>query len=236
MTQNDPFKWKQFEKEIILLCVRWYLRYSLSYRDLEEMMRERGLKVDHTTIYRWVQQLAPEIDKRTRLFLKPTNDSWKVDETYIKVKGKWKYHYRAINSEGNTLEFMLSAKRDKKAAMRFFKKALKAKHNQQPRVINVDKNTAYPTAFEELKKQEILDKDSELRPIKYMNNRLEQDHRFIKRRVNPGLGFHSFNTARRTLAGYEIMNAIRKGQVHNIKKGDTISQKKFIESLFGMAA
>lgn len=235
MTQKDPFKWKQFEKEIILHCVRWYLRYSLSYRDLEEIMGERGIEVDHTTIYRWVQQLAPEIDKRTRPFLKPTNDSWKVDETYIKVKGEWKYLYRAIDSEGNTLEFMLSAKRDHKAVMRFFKKTLKAKHNKQPRVINVDKNAAYPPAFEELKKQEILGKDSELRPIKYLNNRLEQDHRFIKRRVNPGLGFHSFNTARRTIAGYEIMNAIRKGQVHNIPKGDTIGQKKFIESLFGMA-
>ena len=199
-------------------------------------MLERGLKIDHTTIYRWFQLLAPEIDKRTRPFLNPTNNSWKVYETYIKVKGEWKYHYRAIDSEGNTLEFMLSAKRDKKAAMRFFRKALRAKHNKQPRVVNVDKNAAYPPAFEELKKQEILDQDSDLRPIKYMNNRLEQDHRFIKRRVNPGLGFHSFNTARRTLAGYEIMTAIRKGQVNNIRKGDVIGQKKFIESLFVVAA
>jgi transposase-like protein len=232
MTQKDPFKWKHYQKEKILLCVRWYLRYSLSYRDLEEMMLERGIEVDHTTIYRWVQQLAPEIDKRTRPFLKPTNDSWKVDETYIKVKGKWKYLYRAIDSEGNTLEFMLSARRDHEAAMRFFKKVLKAKHNKQPRVINVDKNAAYPPAIEKLKEKKILDNDSELRAIKYLNNRIEQDHRFIKRRVNPGLGFHSFNTARRTLAGYEIMNAIRKGQVNNTKKGDILAQNKFISSLF----
>ena len=236
MTQKDPFKWKQFEQDIILLCVRWYLRYSLSYRDLEEIMRERGIEVDHTTIYRWVQQLAPEIDKRTRPFLKPTNDSWKVDETYVKVKGEWKYLYRAIDSEGNTLEFMLSAKRDKKAALRFFQKALRAKHNRQPRVVNVDKNAAYPPAFEELKNEGSLNEDSELRPVKYLNNRLEQDFMFIKRRVNPGLGFHSFNTARRTIAGYEIMNTIRKGQVHNINQGDIVSQKNFIESLFETAA
>jgi transposase-like protein len=235
MTQKDPFKWKHFQKEIILLCVRWYLRYSLSYRDLEEMMLERGIKVDHTTIYRWVIELAPEIDKRSRPYLQPTNDSWKVDETYIKVKGKWKYLYRAVDSEGNTLDFMLSAKRDHKAAKRFFKKVLKAKHNQQPRVINVDKNAAYPPAIKQLKKQKVLDKDSELRQIKYLNNLIEQDHRFIKRLVKPGLGFKSFHTARRTIQGYEMMNVIRKGQINSVRKGDIFGQKKFIESLFEMA-
>lgn len=235
MTQKDPFKWKHFEKEIILLCVRWYLRYSLSYRDLEEMMLKKGLKVDHTTIYRWVIELAPEIDKRSRSYLNPTNDLWKVDETYIKVKGKWKYLDRAVDSEGNTLEFMLSARRDKKAAMRFFKKAIKAQHNRQPRVVNVDKNAAYPPAFEQLKKQKVLNKDSELRQVKYLNNLIEQDHRFIKILVKPGLGFKSFQTASRTIQGYEMINAIRKGQINSIKKGDTIGQKKFIESLFEMA-
>jgi transposase-like protein len=235
MIQKDPFKWKHFEKEIILLCVRWYLRYSLSYRNLEEMMLERGIKVDHTTIYRWVIEISPEIDKRSRPFLNPTNDSWKVDETYIKIKGKWKYLYRAIDSEGNTLDFMLSAKRDTKAAKRFFKKVLKAKHNQQPRVINVDKNAAYPPAIKQLKKQKVLNQDSELRQVKYLNNLIEQDHRFIKRLVKPGLGFKSFYTARRTIQGYEMMNAIRKGQINSIKKGDLIGQKKFIESLFEMA-
>jgi IS6 family transposase len=199
------------------------------------MLLERGIKIDHTTIYRWVIELAPEIDKRSRPYLKPTNDSWKVDETYIKIKGKWKYLYRAVDSEGNTLDFMLSAKRDHKAAKRFFKKVLKAKHNQQPRVINVDKNAAYPPAIEQLKKQKVLDKDSELRQVKYLNNLIEQDHRFIKRLVKPGLGFKSFHTARRTIQGYEMMNAIRKGQINSIKKGDIIGQKKFIESLFEMA-
>jgi transposase, IS6 family len=106
---ENPFKWRHYESEIILLCVRWYLRYALSYRDLEEMMTERGLSVVHTTIYRWVQAYAPEIDKRCRPHLKPTNDSWRVDETYVKVRGKWMYLYRALDSAGKTLDFLLNA-------------------------------------------------------------------------------------------------------------------------------
>lgn len=116
MIEQHPFKWRHFEVDIILLCVRWYLRYSLSYRDLEEMMRERGLHVDHTTIYRWVQQYAPELERRCRPHLKPTTDSWRVDETYIKVKKKWMYLYRAVDSQGNTLEFFFSPTRDAQAA------------------------------------------------------------------------------------------------------------------------
>ena len=112
MTSDSPFKWRHFEGQIILLCVRWYLRYCLSYRDLEEMMAERGLKVDHTTIYRWVQQYAPELEKRCKPHLKQTTDSWRVDETYVRVKGKWLYLYRAVDSIGNTLEFLLSKHRD----------------------------------------------------------------------------------------------------------------------------
>src|SRR6266851_9319529 len=124
MDNCSPFKWRHFEAEMILLCVRWYLRYSLSYRDLEEMMLERGLHVDHTTIYRWVQCYAPELEKRCRPHLKACNDSWKVDETYIKIKKTWTYLYRAVDSEGNTLEFLLSPTRDAVAAKRFFLKAL----------------------------------------------------------------------------------------------------------------
>jgi hypothetical protein len=126
MSKRNPFKRRQFEAEIILLCVRWYLRYTLSYRDLEEMMLERGLSVDHTTIFRWVQHYAPELEKRCRPSLQSTNDSYRVDETYIKVKGAWKYLYRAVDSEGNTIDFLLCAKRDARAAERFFRKALKA--------------------------------------------------------------------------------------------------------------
>ena len=132
MDNPTPFKWRHFEAEIILLCVRWYVRYSLSYRDLEEMMRERGLHVDHTTIYRWVQHYAPELDKRCRPHLKACNDSWRVDETYIKVKKVWMYLCRAVDSEGNTLEFLLSPTRDAEAAKRFFVKALHAPAGSAP--------------------------------------------------------------------------------------------------------
>src|SRR6266516_5255253 len=119
MDNHSPFKWRHFEAEIILLCVRWYLRYALSYRDLEEMMRERDLSVDHTTIFRWGQRYAPEREKRSRPPLKATNDSWRVDETSIKIRKTWTYLYRAVDSEGNTLEFLLSPTRDAEAAERF---------------------------------------------------------------------------------------------------------------------
>src|SRR6266571_164043 len=156
MENQNPFKWRHFDAEIILLCVRWYLRYSLSYRDLEELMRERGLPVDHTTIYRWVQHYAPELEKRCRPHLTMTNDSWRVDETYVKVKKAWMYLYRAVDSQGNTLEFHLSITRDAQAAKRFFAKALAAPHTNTPRVVTVDKNPTYPKALKELKAAGIL--------------------------------------------------------------------------------
>jgi IS6 family transposase len=236
MSNASPFKWRHFESEIILLCVRWYLRYSLSYRDLEEMMRERGLHVDHTTIYRWVQCYAPELEKRCRPHLKATTDSWRVDETYVKVKGTWVYLYRAVDSEGNTLEFLLSPTRDAEAAKHFFSKALGACHTTTPRVITVDKNAAYPKALNELKAEGTVPESSELRQIKYLNNIVEQDHRFIKRLVKPGMGFFSFETAWWTLQGYEVMNMIRKGQIQGVGKGDIMKQVALIASLFGVAA
>jgi len=245
MSSTDPdesmshpvlFKWKHFQPEIILLNVRWYCRYAMSYRDLEEMMAERGLSVDHSTINRWVLQYGPELDQRCRRHLRPTNDSWKVDETYVKVKGEWKYLYRAVDSSGQTLDFMLSAKRDAKAAKRFLKKALKARHTETPRVINVDKNAAYPAATNDLKTEKTLPEETELRPVKYLNNMIEQDHRRIKRLVKPGLGFGSFNTARRTLKGYKAMAMIRKGQIQNVDQGDVTGQISFIHQIFGIAA
>jgi len=236
MSEASPFKWRHYQAEIILLCVRWYLRYSLSYRDLEEMMAERGLKIDHSTIARWVLVYAPEVDRRIKPQLKPTNDSWRVDETYIKVKGEWVYLYRAVDSAGNTLEFHLSTQRDAAAAQAFFEKALAAPHTVEPRVINVDQNAAYPKAIATLKAAKQLVPDCELRPIKYLNNLIEQDHRFIKRRTRPGLGFGAFDTAQRTLAGYEAMNMIRKGQVKGADKGDILAQVRVINSLFGLAA
>jgi len=236
MSQPKLFRYRHYLAEIILLCVRWYLRYSLSYRDLEEMMAERGLCVDHTTIYRWVQHFAPILERKCRSKLNPTNNSWRVDETYVKVKGEWVYLYRAVDSAGNTVEFMLSQTRDGQAAKRFLRKALCAHHTVSPRVINVDKNPSYPKAIKKLQKKGTLPTGCELRPVKYLNNLIEQDHRFIKRRTNPGMGFWSFETAWRTLQGYEAMNQLRKGQVRGTTKGDVMSQARFVSTTFGLAA
>ncbi|MED1060224.1 IS6 family transposase, partial [Bacillus mycoides] len=144
MEKENLFKWKHYQPELILLTVRWYLRYNLSFRNLVEMMEERGLSIAHTTIMRWVHQYGPQLEEKVRHHLKPTNDSWRIDETYIKIKGQWMYLYRAVDSEGYTIDFYLSQSRDKQAVKRFFKKALAFSYVSKLRVITVDKNPAYP--------------------------------------------------------------------------------------------
>ena len=235
MNSNQPFKWRHFEAEIILLNVRWYLRYPLSYRNLEEMMVERGLSIDHTTIYRWVIAYSTEMNQRCRPHLRSTNDSMRVDETYIKLKGKWKYLYRAIDSQGNTIDFLLTANRDASAAKRFLSKALKRLSSKAVRVINTDKAKAYPKAIEELKESGVLSESVEHRSVKYLNNIIEQDHRYTKARVVASQNFRNFWSAKRTIAGYESMNMIRKGQIENVERNDVLGQIKFIKSLFGIA-
>jgi len=170
--KND-FKWRRYQGQLILLSVRWYLTFTLSYRQLERMLREQGWAVDHTSVFRWVQRYGPELAKRCRPFLKPTNRSYRVDETYIKVKGKDRYLYRAVDSTGQTIDFLLTAKRDKAAAKRFFQKALSSASNPSPRVINVDKNAAYPAAFQELKAEGVLSRRCRLRQCKFLNNVVE---------------------------------------------------------------
>ena len=206
------FKWRQFEPEVILLAVGWYLRFSLSYRDVEELLAERGLRADHVTVWRWVQRYGPEMEQRLRRRLKPTNDSWRVDETYIRVKGKWVYLYRAVDSTGATIDFLLSAKRDAAAAERFLVKALGGENHPAPRVINTDEHAGYPPAIERLKAEGALEENCRHRPVQYLNNVLEQDHRAIKRRVRASQHFRSFWGAWRTIAGYEAMHMIRKDQ------------------------
>ena len=236
MKQNStPFKWRHFEPTIILLCVRWYCRYQLSYRDIEEMMHERGLDVDHSTVFRWVQRYAPEINKRIRQHLKTSGTSYRVDETYIKVGKTYKYLYRAVDKEGQTIEFMLSAKRDVSAAKRFFKKMMRAEHRRLSFSISVDKNAAYPEAFSSSQAEKIVPPDCKLRRVKYLNNVIEQDHRFIKKKVGASQCFKRFQTAERTLEGIESVNMMRKGQVKRLSGGDAQGQAKFVESLFGVA-
>ncbi|MFJ8265937.1 IS6 family transposase [Peribacillus asahii] len=235
MENQNLFKWKHYQPDIILLTVRWYLRYNLSFRNVVDMMEERGLSMAHTTIMRWVHQYGPELDNRVRRHLKPTNDSWRVDETYIKVKGQWMYLYRAVDSKGNTIDFYLSKTRDKKAAKRFFKKALRSFHASKPRVITVDKNPAYPIAIEELKKEKALPDRMQLRQQKYLNNIVEQDHRFIKKRVRSMLGLKTFRTAKQIICGVEAMHMLKKGQLQQGVKS-VQNEIEFIHKLFGVAS
>ena len=235
MENQNLFKWKHYQPEIILLTVRWYLRYKLSFRDLVEMTEKRGLSIAHTTIMRWVHQYGPELDKRIWRHLKQTNDSWRVDETYIKVKGQWMYLYRAVDSEGNTIDFYLSKTRDHKAAKRFFKKALRSLHVSTPRVITVDKNPAYPIAIEELKNEKRIPVGIRVRQVKYLNNVIEQDHRFIKKRVRSMLGLKSFRTAKSILSGIGAMHIIKKGQLQQGVKS-VQNEIEFIHKLFGVAS
>jgi transposase, IS6 family len=199
-------------------------------------MRERGLTVDHTTIWKWVQRYAPEINRRIRPHLKLAGDSYRLDETYIKVGKQWKYLYRALDKEGNTIEFMLSAKRDIPAVKRFFKKMMRADHRRLPFSISVDKHASYPDAFTVSQEEKVIPKDCRLRRTKYLTNIVEQDHRFIRRRWRAMQCFRSFHTAERTLEGIETMHMMRKGQVKRLGGRDAMGQVKFVESLFQLVA
>ena len=230
------FKWRHFEPQIILCAVRWYLRFSLSYREVEELLAERGISVDHSTIWRWVQRFAPELNLRVRPYLKPTNLSWRVDETYVRVKGQWCYLYRAIDSRGATIEFFLSAFRDLDATKSLFRRALRDGAHRQPRVINTDLAPTYSSAIPELQRTGIIRRRCRHRPVQYLNNILEQDHRAIKKRINAKQGFRSFGAARRTIDGYEAVHMMRKGQVRWVAGKDVRRQIQFVDKLFGVPA
>jgi transposase, IS6 family len=236
--KNRPvlFRGRHFQEEVIVLCVRWYLRYSLSYRDLEEMMAERGLSVDHATIARWTLRYAPVLNQQIRRNLRRPNRSWRAEETYVRVAGKWTYLYRALDSEGNTIDFMLSPHRDRVAAKQFFQLALWRTGTLQPRVINVDGHPAYPSVIAELKQTGELPEHSRYRRSPYMNNVIEQDHRFIKKRIVASQWFRSVEGALNTIQGYEAMHMIRKGQIRWLKKGDSAGQVRFVNRAFGLAA
>ena len=231
-TRPTIFKWRQTAPELILGAVRWYLRYSLSLRDVEELLAERGLQADHTTIWRWVQRYGPTLEQRLRRHLKPTNKSWRVDETYIRVKGRWCYLYRAIDSTGATIDFLLSALRDAAAAKRLFRKP----SHPQPRVINPDQARLYGAAIAGVKVEGTLRRRCRHRPVQYLNNILEQDHRAIKRRVKAKQSFREFRAARRTIEGYEAMHMIRKGQARWVSDADVRQQNQFIDRRFDLAA
>lgn len=203
------FKGSHFERDVILWGIRWYVAYPISYRQVEEMMEERGVKVDHATLNRWVLKYVPllEQDFRTRKHL--VGLSWRLDETYVRVRGDWKYLYRAVDKAGARVDFLLTAKRNRKVALRFLRKAIG--HHGAPEKITIDKSGANTAAIESHNAEH--EADIEIRQVKYLNNIVEQDHRAIKRLVRPMLGFKTFWSAAVTLAGIEIMHMIRKGQL-----------------------
>ena len=201
-------KGMRFPLDVILVCIRWYAAYPLSYRHLEEMMQERGVFVDHSSINRWAIRFLPSLEKMFRKYKRPVGGSWRMDETYIKVKGVWKYLYRAVDKEGKTVDFLLTAKRDKAAAMRFFDKAMQT--NSVPAKVTMDKSGANKAAMDAINASNEI--PIIVRQVKYLNNIVEQDHRAVKRVTKPMLNFKSLQSAKCVLAGIELMHMIRKGQ------------------------
>ncbi|MBD2750636.1 IS6 family transposase [Microvirga sp. BT688] len=211
------FKARQFDRSVILLCVRWYLAYNLRLRNLEEMMAERGISVDHATVGRWVVRYSPELLDRFNLRKRAVSRRWHFDETYIKVRGRWMYLYRAIDNHGDTVEFWFSERRNLAAAKRFLSEALK-RHGRPERIV-IDGSQTNREAILSCDTTDRLQDRSrrELKPIRirqsaYLNNRIEQDHRAVKRRVKPMLGFKSMASARAILGGIELVHMMRKGQ------------------------
>ena len=201
-------KGMRFPLDVILVCIRWYAAYPLSYRHLEEMMQERGVFVDHSSINRWTIRFLPALEKVFRKHKRPVGVSWRMDETYIKVKGIWKYLYRAVDKEGKTVDFLITAKRDKTAAMRFFDKAILS--NGLPEKVTMDKSGANKAAIDEINAS--VETSVIVRQVKYFNNIVEQDHQAMKQVTKPMLNFKSFQSAKSVLAGIKLMHMIRKGQ------------------------
>ena len=231
-SKND-FKGRHFEAWLIIQAVSWYLRYPLSYRDLEEMFCERGLSVDHTTINRWVLTYAPLIEKRLRQFRQPHCGSIRIDETYIKVRGQWKYLYRAIDKQGNALDFLLTAKRDRDAAKRFFHKVLKDDPLFSPHKIGTDGAPTFPHAIQSSIANGLLKPNPVHYVTKHLQQRMESDHFRLKKNMPRIGGLRSFNTAKRTIAGFEAMLWLKKGFGFS-GQWDVNKQNDLVALIFGL--
>jgi transposase-like protein len=217
--EGGVFKGRHFDRSVILLCVWWYLAYSLSLRDLEAMKAERGISVDHATIHRWTVYYAPLLLEQFNRRKRPIDRKWHVDETYIKVRGRWMYLYRAIDSNGDTVEFWFSERRNLTAAKRLLRKALK-RHGRPGRIVIDGSQTNREAILSCDTTSRLRDRSRrKLKPIQirqsaYLNNRIEQDHRAVKRRIRPMLEFKSMASARTILGGIEMVHMRRKGQAN----------------------
>ncbi|ANY83694.1 transposase (plasmid) [Microvirga ossetica] len=229
------FERRRFPVAIILLCVRWYCKYGISYRDLAEMMSERGVSVNPSTIFRWVQRYAPELEKRVRPYQGHRSGSWRVDETYVRVGGKWKYLFRAVDKHGQLIASMLSNRRDTGAAYRFLRKALRAMSDYPPSSITTDKLASYPKAIRRLQNEGLLHEVVVHRTSKYLNNIIEADHGALKRVIRPTRGFQSTRTGYATIKGFEVMRMIRRGHCI-LQQPGVAGEVRLINQLFGLAA
>jgi putative transposase len=203
------FKGAHFPQDIILTCVRWYVAYPLSTRHVEELMRERGVRVDHATVNRWVVKYSPPLEAAFHHHKRPVWVSWRMDETYIRIKGQWRYLYRAVDKTGQTIDFLLTEERDERAANSFLTKAIR--RHGMPETITIDGSEANAAAIRTY--NQAHGTDITIRQVKYLNNIIEQDHRAVKRIARPMLGFKSFAAAQDTLVGIELMHMLKKGQL-----------------------
>jgi transposase-like protein len=222
------FKGAHFPPEVMLMGIRWYLAYPLSTRHVEELMEERGVNVDHSTINRWVIKYSPQLEEAFHRRKRPVWVSWRMDETYMKVKGEWVYLYRAVDKYGKTIDFLLTKQRDQKAAKRFLAKAIG--RNGTPEIINIDKSGANAAAIVSYNAEH--NTTITIRKNKYLNNMVEQDHRGVKRVTRPMLGFQSFDAAQSTLLGIELMRMLRKGQL----EGDEFEGLTAAEQFYALAS
>jgi len=215
---------RHFPKPIILTAIRWYLAYSLSYRDVEELLAERGIVVDHSTIARWVMRYSPLLLGAFRRRRRDVGTSWRMDETYIRVRGTWMYQYRAVDTSGHTIDFYFSERRDATAAHRFLRRAIR--QHRCPTTITIDGSAANYAAIERANKTRRKHRMPRIaiRRCRYLNNVVEQDHRGIKRRVRLMLGFKSAASAAVTLGGVELIHMIRKGQLLRAFAGRSLAR------------
>lgn len=236
MQRRSPFKRHRFHRDIILCALRWYLRYPLSYQDVVDLLAERGIPVNRSTIYRWVQKFGPELTKRTEKHLRRASVDWHVDETYIRVAGKWRYLWRAIDANGQMVDFRLTARRDARAAKAFLNKAIERVRLHRPVTICTDKAQAYRRVIREINhRYDPLFEGIRHSDRKWRNNLIESDHAALKRLLGYRQSFRSLRTAKATLSGIETVRTIKRGHIHHKKPG-VAGEIEFIDRMFEAAA